>query len=344
MVYDFGGDIFYQIGSGLNAALTINTDFAQTEVDSRQVNLTRFALFFPEKRQFFLDGANYFNFGFNGDDENNYGTNMIPYFSRRIGLDSEGNPVPIVAGLKIAGQTGNWNIGALNITDKTDSSYRNFTVARISRNIGKQSYIGFLGTKGDAIGAEGNWLTGFDVKLASSKFHGNRNLIFTAFGLKSSTIGLSGKDFSYGADVSYPNDFLKIRIGYQEIGENFRAGIGFIPRLGIRNPYGEFFLGPRPNKMGIMKINTGGMINFITDMNNNLLTRDAFIKPVEFEFRSGEKAEYSLSNTFEYLDADFEIFPRDSITIAAGTYSYWQQGLEFSTAARRNMWIAFDYA
>jgi hypothetical protein len=344
MVYDFGGDIFYQIGSGLNAALTINTDFAQTEVDSRQVNLTRFALFFPEKRQFFLDGANYFNFGFNSDDNNNYGSNMIPYFSRRIGLDAEGNPIPIVAGLKIAGQTGKWNIGALNITDKTDSSYRNFTVARISRNIGKQSYVGFLGTKGDAIGAEGNWLTGFDVKLATSKFRSNRNMVFTAFGLKSNTIGLAGKDFSYGADISYPNDFINIRLGYQEIGENFRAGIGFVPRLGIRNPYGEFFLGPRPNKYGIMKINTGGMVGYITDMKNNLLTRDVFIKPVEFEFRSGEKAEYSLSNTFEYLDADFEIFPKDSITIPAGTYSFWQQGLEFSTAARRNMWIALDYS
>ena len=343
LVYDFGGDIFYQIGSGLNAALTINTDFAQTEVDSRQVNLTRFALFFPEKRQFFLDGANYFNFGFNSDDENNYGTNMIPFFTRRIGLDSEGNPIPIVAGLKIAGQAGKWNIGALNITDKADTSYRNFTVARVTRNLGKQSYVGFLGTKGDAIGAEGNWLTGLDVKLASSRIWGSRNLIFTAFGLKSSTKGLSGNDFSYGADISYPNDFLKIRLGYQEIGENFRAGMGFIPRLGIRNTYGEFFLGPRPNKMGIMKINTGGMVSFISDMKNDLLTRDIFIKPVEFEFLSGEKAEYSVSNTFEYIYADFEIFPADSITIPEGSYNFWQQGLEFSTAARRNLWIALDY-
>jgi hypothetical protein len=344
LVYDFGGDIFYQIGSGLNAALTINTDFAQTEVDSRQVNLTRFALFFPEKRQFFLDGANYFNFGFNSDDENNYGTNMIPFFTRRIGLDSEGNPIPIVAGLKIAGQAGKWNIGALNITDKTDTSYRNFTVARVTRNLGKQSYVGFLGTKGDAIGAEGNWLTGFDVKLASSRIWGNRNLIFTAFGLKSSTTGLSGKDFSYCADISYPNDFLKVRLGHQEIGENFRAGMGFIPRLGIKNTYGEFFLGPRPNKMGIMKINTGGMVSFISDMKNDLLTRDVFIKPVEFEFLSGEKAEYSVSNTFEYIYADFEIFPTDSITIPEGSYNFWQQGLEFSTAARRNLWIALDYS
>ena len=341
-VYNVGGDIFYQIGSGLNAALTINTDFAQTEVDNRQVNLTRFALFFPEKRNFFLDGANYFNFGFNGDDENRNGRNMIPYFSRRIGLDGDGNPIPIIAGLKIAGQAGDWNVGALNITDKTDSTYRNFSVARVTRNVGKQSYIGFLGTIGDAVGAEGNWLTGLDVKLASSKFRGNKNLVFTGFGLKSNTEGLSGKDYSFGADVSYPNDFLQVRLGHQQIGENYRAGLGFVPRLGIRDTYGELFFGPRPNKYGIMQINTGGMINFITDMKNNLLTRDAFMKFAEFEFLSGEKAEYAIRNTYEYLDEDFEIFPKDSITIPGGTYDFWQQGIELSTAPRRNVWVGFE--
>ena len=341
-IYNVGGDIFYQIGSGMNAALTINTDFAQTEVDSRQVNLTRFALFFPEKRNFFLDGANYFNFGLNGDNQNQRGRNMIPYFSRRIGLDADGNPIPIVAGLKIAGQAGDWNVGALNITDKTDSSYRNFSVARITRNVGKQSYIGFLGTIGNAVSAESNWLTGLDVKLATSTFRGNKNLVFTGFGLKSTTEGLSGKDFSFGADISYPNDFLRVRLGHQEVGENYRAGIGFVPRLGIRNTYGELFLGPRPNKYGIMKINTGGMVNFITDMKNILLTRDVFMKFFEFEFLSGEKAEYALANSYEYLDEDFEIFPKDSITISAGTYNFWQQGIELSTAPRRNVWVAFE--
>ncbi len=341
-VYNAGGDIFYQIGSGMNAALTINTDFAQTEVDSRQVNLTRFALFFPEKRNFFLDGANYFNFGFNGDDRNRNGTNMIPYFSRRIGLDADGNPIPIVAGLKVAGQAGNWNVGALNITDKTDTTFRNFSVARVTHNVGKQSYVGFLGTIGNAVGAENNWLTGLDVKLASSTFRGNKNLVFTGFGLKSNTEGLTSKDFSFGADVSYPNDFLNIRLGHQEIGENYRAGIGFVPRLGIRNTYGELFLGPRPNKYGIMKINTGGMVNFISDMENKLLTRDVFMKLAEFEFLSGEKAEYSLRNSFEYLDEDFEIFPQDSITISEGNYNFWQQGIELSTAPRRNAWVAFE--
>ncbi len=339
---DAGGDIFYQLSSGLNAALTFNTDFAQTEVDSRQVNLTRFALFFPEKRNFFLDGANYFNFGFNGDAGNRYGSRMIPYFSRRIGLDSQGNPVPIIGGAKLAGQAGRWNIGALNITDKTDSSYRNFSVARVSRNIGKQSYIGLIGTKGDAINAGGNWLAGADVKLAASSFQGNKNLVFTAFGLKSNTPGYDDQQFSFGADISYPNDFIDFRLGHQQVGENFRAGAGFVPRTGIRETYTTLNIGPRPNKFGLLQINTGGRFDYITDMNNELLTRDAFIKIAEFEFRSGEKLEYTLNNTFEFLDGNFNIFPRDSVVIPAGTYTFWQQSVEAYTAQRRNFWIGSE--
>ena len=340
--YDIGGDAFYQISSGLNAALTINTDFAQTEVDDRQINLTRFSLFFPEKRDFFLDGANYFNYGFNTNSENRNGQQMIPFFSRRVGLDEDGNPIPIIVGLKMVGQAGNWNIGALNSTQKTDTSYQNFTVARVSHNIGQQSYIGVIGTNGNAVGPGSNWLAGIDFKIGTSTFRGNKNLMFTGYAIKSATEGLSGKDYSFGAEVNYPNDFLNFRAGYQQIGENYVAGLGFVPRPGIRETYANLFLGPRPNKYGIMKINTGGIINYITDMNNTMLTRDVFLKIAEFEFLSGEVAEYSLHNTFEYLDEDFHIFPKDSIWIDQGEYNFWQQGVEFSTAQRRRFWISAD--
>jgi hypothetical protein len=340
--YDFGGDIFYQVSTGLNAALTINTDFAQTEADDRQINLTRFSLFFPEKRDFFLDGANYFDFGFNTDSRNRNGRMMIPYFSRRIGLDDNGNPIPIIAGLKMIGQAGNWNVGALNSTQKTDSSFQNFTVARVSHNIGKQSYIGVIGTNGNATGPEKNWLAGIDFKIGTASFRGNKNLMFTGYALKSNTEGLSGNDYSFGSEVNYPNDFINFRLGYQQIGENYVAGLGFVPRPGIRQTYGNLFFGPRPNKYGIMKINIGSMIDHITDMNNVLLTRDIFIKIPEFEFLSGEVAEYSVFNTYEFLYEDFNIFPEDSIWIDKGTYSFWRQGVEFSTAPRRMVWVATD--
>ena len=116
-VLDGGIDAFYQITPSLKAAVTINTDFAQTEVDEKQINLTRFSLYFPEKRDFFLDGSSYFTFGINGDDDNPQKTAMIPFFSRRIGLDSSGNPVPINYGGKFTGKAGKFNIGMLHIKD-----------------------------------------------------------------------------------------------------------------------------------------------------------------------------------------------------------------------------------
>lgn len=341
-IFNLGGDIFYRVTPGIKAALTFNTDFAQTEVDSRQINLTRFSLLFPEKRGFFLDGAQYFNFGINGDRENIFGKKNIPFFSRRIGLDQDGNPIPIIWGAKVTGQAGPWNIGFQNIMDKPDDS-RNFTIARITRNIGNQSYVGFIGTSGNALSEASNQLVGLDARIATAKFKGNKVLAFTAFGMKSFTEGLEGKDISWGAEVNYPNDFFKFRIGHQEIGENYRAGIGFVPRLGIRENYVEAGLGPRPDKYGILQINFRAGGDFITGFDNNLLTRKINLTPFEIEFISGDEFEISTISQYEYLDEDFEIFPSDSITISAGTYNFWRHTIEFQSAQRRRVWFQPGY-
>jgi hypothetical protein len=143
-VINGGFDAFYHITPSLKAAITINTDFAQTEVDEKQINLTRFSLYFPEKRDFFLDGANYFTFGINGDSENPQSTQMIPFFSRRIGLDANGNPVQIKYGGKFTGKVGNWNLGILHIKDDNEWDNPGYTVARVSGNFWKQSSIGLI--------------------------------------------------------------------------------------------------------------------------------------------------------------------------------------------------------
>jgi len=193
-VIDGGLDAFYHITPSLKAAITVNTDFAQTEVDEKQINLTRFSLFFPEKRDFFLDGANYFTFGINGDSENPQGTQMIPFFSRRIGLDAGGNPVPIKYGGKFTGKIGNWNLGALHIKDDNQWDNPGYSVGRISRNLGKQSSIGLIGTNGNAFSDLKNTLAGIDLRLASSLLAGNKNIAFNLYGLKSFTHGLTGND------------------------------------------------------------------------------------------------------------------------------------------------------
>ncbi len=341
-MFNLGGDIFYRVTPGIKAALTFNTDFAQTEVDSRQINLTRFSLLFPEKRNFFLDGAQYFNFGISGDDENKYGKLNIPFFSRRIGLDPDGNPIPIIWGAKVTGQAGPWNIGFQNIMDKPNDS-RNLTVARVTRNLGNQSYIGFIGTNGNALSDASNQLAGLDVRLATAKFKGNKVLAFSGFGMKSFTEGLEGKDISWGTEINYPNDFFKFRVGHQEIGENYRAGIGFVPRLGIKENYAEAALGPRPNKFGILQINfrVGG--DFITDFDNSLLTREIPLTPFELALISGDKFIFSSISKYEFLDEDFNIFPRDSISISAGTYNFWRHSIKIQSAQRRRIWFQPEY-
>jgi hypothetical protein len=330
-VGDAGFDAFYQITPALKSALTVNTDFAQTEVDTRQVNLTRFPLFFPEKRDFFLDGANYFTFGPTGEQ-------LIPFFSRRIGLDESGNPIPIVWGGKLAGQAGPWNLGVMNVMDERDDGNRNFTVARVRRNLGKQSSIGMIGTHGNALSAAANSVLGVDLKLASSTFRRNKNIAFTLFGLKSGTEGVRGDDTAFGAEFSYPNDFLNVRTGFRQIDRNFVAGVGFVPRSDIRESYFQTTVGPRPKRWGIMQAFFRTGIDYITDHENRLLTRTITLTPLDLLFRSGDIVTFSVSPQHEYLDKAFQIHPFHQI--GTGKYDFLRWNLLLQTAPRRNFWAS----
>ncbi|MGE5426722.1 MAG: DUF5916 domain-containing protein, partial [Methylococcaceae bacterium] len=236
---DAGLDVFYQITPRLKASLSVNTDFAETEVDDRQINLTRFSLYFPEKRDFFLDGSNYFKFGIEGDDNNSYRNSIVPFFSRRLGLDNSGNMLPVNYAAKITGTQSNWNIGLMHISDVRDYGNSQLSVGRITRNIGKQSSVGVIGTWGNALSHDENKVGGFDIKLATSRFQKNKNIALTMFGLISDTQGKKDNNISWGADIAYPNDFLYFSLGHYEVGENFVAGIGFVPRTNIKASYGN---------------------------------------------------------------------------------------------------------
>ncbi len=183
-----------------------------------------------------------------------------------------------------------------------------------------------------------------NARIATAKFQGDKRLAFTGFGMKSFTAGLDGKDISWGAEVNYPNDFLKFRVGHQQIGENYRAGIGFVPCLGIKETYAEAALGPRPNKYGILQFNFRAGGDFITDFDNNLLTREIPITPFEIEHISGDEFEISSVSQYEFLDEDFDIFPTESITIPAGTYNFWRHSIEIQSARRRRVWFQPEYS
>jgi hypothetical protein len=338
-IFDGGLDAFYHITPSLKAAITVNTDFAQTEVDEKQINLTRFNLFFPEKRDFFLDGANYFSFGINGDSENPQATQMIPFFSRRIGLDAAGNPVPIKYGGKFTGKVGNWNLGAMHIKDDNEWDNPGYTIGRISRNFGKQSSIGFIGTNGNALAGLKNTLAGIDLRLASSQINGNKNLTYNLYGVKSFTTGLNGTDLSFGTEINYPNDFLNFRLGYLQIGENFTPGLGFLPRKNIRNLYGGFGMGPRPKNSKVMQVKSGVKYAFISDLKNGgLQTSQIDFNLSDIIFLSGDIVSFSSQYQFESLEKGFNIFK--SIVIPVNDYTFWRHSITLTSAKRRNLWVS----
>jgi len=333
--FDGGLDMFYQITPRLKASVSINTDFAETEVDDRQINLTRFSLYFPEKRDFFLDGSNYFKFGIEGDDNNPYRNSIAPFFSRRLGLDNSGNMLPVNYAAKITGTQNNWNIGLMHISDERDYGNSQLSVGRISRNLGKQSKIGVIGTWGNALSSADNLVGGMDLKLATSRFQKNKNLAFTLFGLISDTPGKKDNNTSWGADIAYPNDFLNFSLGHYEVGENFVAGIGFVPRTGVKASYGNISMGPRPDKWGILQVKTGAGFNYLTNFNNVMVTRVLNIQPLGIRFKSGEEFSYSLNQQYEFLTKDFPIF--SGFVIPKNEYTFWYQNVLLTSAGSRNL-------
>ena len=343
-----GIEAYYNITSNLKAALTINTDFAQTEVDAQEINLTRFRLFYPEKRDFFLDGSNYFNFGISGSSGNSYSTRLIPFFSRRIGLDSTGNPIPVLYGGKLTGQSGHWNLGAMYMKDqREDWRNSNFVVTRISRNFGDQSQVGMISTYGNSISDIPNYLVGVDLRLGTSKFRGDKNMAFTLYGLKSSTqftdpvVQDQGRELAFGAEFVYPNDLLNLTLGHMQIQENFVAGIGFVPRPGVRETYGNFLVGPRPERWGILQVQTGAGIDHISGFDDQLLSREWNITPLNIRFLSGDQVSWKMVSSFEDLDEPFTIY--EDHTIPEGEYQFFWQTISLHSAQRRRIWGTLDY-
>ena len=244
---DGGIDLFYSLTPRLKAILTVNTDFAQTEVDDRQVNLTRFPLFFPEKRDFFLDGAGNFDFAREPTNEFN------AFFTRRIGLDANGQPQKIDYGTKLIGQAGRFDIGFMQVRsgEQVGAPGEDFTVFRPKRRFMRQSYAGLIYTRRDARKSSipVRQTIGGDFELATSRFRGNKNLQFSGFLMKTPNDAKPGDDATYGLRVNYPNDRWNARMSYRELQKNLDPALGFMNRTGYRrwNPVVRF--GPRPRSV-----------------------------------------------------------------------------------------------
>ena len=327
-----GFDAFYRLTPNLTASLTVNTDFAETEVDDRQINLTRFPLFFPEKRDFFLQDAGIFQFA----DFGGFGArpDLLPFFSRRIGLDLRGNEVPILAGLKLTGRAGDWNLGALDVRtdDAGGQDGQNLFAARVSRNVGGQSTVGGIATSGDPSGEGRSALYGMDANFRTSGFLGDKNLVATVFGLRTETEGRSGDDLAYGASVATPNDRVSLALAWKEIQEDFDPALGFAPRTGIRKTTGSAFYRPR-FEGAVRRLSFGTEASVITDLEDRLESSEVSVQALGIEWDSGDELALSVGTTRERLDEPFAIRP--DVTIPADEYDFVRARMAFESAQKR---------
>lgn len=348
---DGGADIFYRITSNLVSSTTLNTDFAETEADARQVNLTRFSLFFPEKRSFFLEDAGVFEFGAGGaggGGGRGRGVDLLPFFSRRIGLarDEDGNTieVPIRVGQKLTGKVGRFDIGLLDVQTGATGNLeaKNLAVGRVKANFWNQSYIGAILTHGNPAAVESNTLAGVDLRLGTSNFlNRGKNFSVTLYGVRSRTEGVKGRDGAYGFQVFYPNDRFSGDFSSMTIQENFHAALGFVPRKNVRINSGRFEFGPRPRRWKIRQLSFGVSYRDYYHLGyRSSETTRIQVTPLEIQFESGDRVQYSWSPNLERLFEPFEI--RDGVTIPAGAYWTGFHRINVFTSGTRHLAARID--
>jgi len=340
-----GVDLFYNITPGLRANLTVNTDFAQAEVDQRQVNLTRFSLLFPEKRDFFLDGAFFFDFASaatrEGDrQQRDAGSDLIPFFSRRIGLDARNTPQRVNFGSKLTGQVGAFDIGVLQVQtgEEGDSLGEDFGVVRVKRRMLRQSYVGALYTMRRARGGDIDMrqTTGVDVGLATSTLFGSQNLSANGYFLHASNPAAPGKNSAFGADLSYPNDPLSLSLDYMEIQDNYDAAVGFTRRTGFRKLQPRVGFAPRPSQHPwIRRFNFVGDVDWRLDPGTNqTLTRVIDLTALQVDTHADDSFQLRVLPTYELVDRDFQIAPGVRLPLGR-EYSFTRYRVEGNTANRR---------
>ena len=330
---DVGLDLAYNLTPDLRANLTVNTDFAQTEVDQRLVNLTRFPLFFPEKRDFFLDGSTFFR-------PEQLAGEVQPFFSRRIGLNENGAPQKIDLGVKLTGQIGGQDVGLLQVrtAEEHDVLGEDFTVLRLKRRIAAQSYVGTFVSRRHTRGPlapDDRHTAGFDVHLETSTFRGTDNLEASGYFLWATNPLDTGDNLAYGAQIAYPNDRWNARVWFTEIQENHRPAVGFVRRRGFRDYSSMLFFGPRPaGHPWIRQLRFGFRSGVKTDMQNRQLTREVDVTAFRAELHSQETFEVHVIPSYERLERNFEI--SDGIVLPiGGEHTFTRYRFQASTAARR---------
>lgn len=328
-------DVNQRLGPNIIASLTANTDFAETEVDSRQTNLTRFPLFFPEKRDFFLEGSDIFEFGLG------LRTNLVPFFSRRIGL-YDGTQVPIIVGGKVNGRIDKtafgglvMGTGAVVTGDSIAIPNTQMGVVRVRQNIMKESSVGLIGTFGDPIGLSNSYLGGIDFTYQTTSYKGNKNVLIGGTALYTNKEGLSGDQTAFTFKFDYPNDLWDIAITYLRIGDAFDPSLGFVPRKNINSYRFGVTYAPRPEWKWVRQMRNQLFVAYVADLKGNWESYRVFTAPINWRLESGDRIEANIVPTGENEPYDREI--SGGAIIPAGPYHYMRYRLEMEFAAKRKI-------
>ncbi len=334
-IYEPGLDVKYGVTETLSLDATVNTDFAQVESDRARINLSRFPLFFPEKREFFLEGMRTFDF--------NLGSSDNLFYSRRIGI-SNGTQIPIIAGAKLVGRVGDFEIGAINMqtATKDEESTTNYSVARAKYDLFGSSSVGVLFT--NKLSSKGyNRGIGTDLNFAFNNFLGDKNLVVHAGIAKTDEKDGAKNSWAGNFFVDFPNDLINTYLGYRFIQGGFNPAMGFVSRKSFQQLTYNLELAPRINQFGIKQFEFEVLeSSMYYDNNGNLQSAQFTFSPIGFQTESGDQFSFGVNRTFDKPVEDFEIF--NGTKILAGDYWYTTYGASIETSPSRNIYAEIDYS
>ena len=347
---DYGVDVKYGITRNLTADLTWNTDFAQVEVDEQQVNLTRFNLFFPEKREFFLEGRGIFEFARGGgpslrdgalrligsgrSSEESHAPTL--FYSRRIGLQ-EGAVVPITGGARVTGKVGAFDVGALNMhaadVPNVGVEPTNFTVARIKRDVLRRSALGVLFTN-RSVALDGGGASQTYGADGTFSFYENVNAV--AYLARTRTPGRAGRDLSYQGQLSWDGDRYGFRTEHLTVEDNFRPEVGFWRRENFRRSFGAARFSPRPASIeAIRQFKLEGSFDYVEAADTGVVeTRQAQLAFLT-EFENSDRIGVSAADNYEFLARPFE--PGRGVVLPVGGYRFRDFETTYTLGGQRRL-------
>ena len=345
-------DLFYKITPAITAALTVNTDFSGTGVDARQINLTRFGLFFPERRAFFLQDTDIFEFGRIGGGDFSERTTLSrveresgrPFFSRRIGLSDAGETIGINVGGKLTGRSGRWDIGVLGIRqdDVGNLDASDLFVARFAANVLTESSAGIILTHGDPNSNLDNTLAGVDFRYLNTRLADGGTLEGGAWYQQSDTEGVDGNSAAYGINLAAPNAAgFRGGVAYKELQQNFKPALGFVNRVNVRDFSAEIGYTWYPDHLPLQLVHSGVDYQRIETLQGELESQIVTLRVVELENNYADKIDFHYNIIDEVLVEPFEI--SDGVVIPAGKYAFDQYCINFATGEFRHLAATGSY-